>query len=503
MDGYPKTISTLTDGVLISDTIGAKETVVYSAQIYVDESVATSSDTTKVVSDQIQGTGVVNDAQDINTTLAQAMSQCISQGNNGATCINAIQSYDGDELVYDGTTDNNLRYIGANPNNYVSFNGELWRIIGVMNNIDNGSGTKETRLKIIRNESIGNDSWDSSDSTINYGWGVNEWSQADLMTELNSGPYWNRTSGTCYSDTDNESTSCDFSNIGLSNEAKSLIDQSIWHLGRSTHDKYYYQINYNDFYSIEKSDNSDLLCSTYSTYCNDGIPRTGKWTGKVGLMYPSDYVYATSGNSTTNRDSCLSSSSTGWGTNCASTDWLSNSYLTQWTITPDASDHCGGESLAIPIYTINKTGELGNAAAASSNMIRPVVYLVSATTIDGGAGTSSDPYQLSISNDTFKDIIKTNFMTDLKTARGGTRSKDYLECDSTKATCPDISTFNITYISFDKTMDNGNMAYKITYTWTCTDSNTCFYNTNPTDNGSNTYTAYSYYELDASGTIIS
>ena len=46
------------------------------------------------------------------------------------------------------------RYIGANPNNYVKFNDELWRIIGVFDT-DDGTGKVEKRLKIIRNESIG------------------------------------------------------------------------------------------------------------------------------------------------------------------------------------------------------------------------------------------------------------------------------------------------------------------------------------------------------------
>ena len=35
------------------------------------------------------------------------------------------------------TTD--YRYIGANPNNYVKFNDELWRIIGVFG-VDDGTG---------------------------------------------------------------------------------------------------------------------------------------------------------------------------------------------------------------------------------------------------------------------------------------------------------------------------------------------------------------------------
>ena len=72
--------------------------------------------------------------------------------------------------------DNNgdYRYYGANPNNYITFNGETWRIIGAFNNVDDGTGKKETRLKIIRDESIGDYSWDSSSNAVNYGSGVND-----------------------------------------------------------------------------------------------------------------------------------------------------------------------------------------------------------------------------------------------------------------------------------------------------------------------------------------
>ena len=70
-------------------------------------------------------------------------------------------------LKKDNTSDANIRYEGSNPNNYVKFNDELWRIIGVFG--DN--------IKLIRNEALGDLSWDSSESSINRGLGVNEWSQ--------------------------------------------------------------------------------------------------------------------------------------------------------------------------------------------------------------------------------------------------------------------------------------------------------------------------------------
>ena len=72
-----------------------------------------------------------------------------------------------DILVGEGTTTSldggNIRYYGASHNNYIYFNCsdynnqtsdtcELWRIIGVFNN----------QVKIMRNESIGAYSWDTS-----------------------------------------------------------------------------------------------------------------------------------------------------------------------------------------------------------------------------------------------------------------------------------------------------------------------------------------------------
>ena len=67
------------------------------------------------------------------------------------TCDGSNILSDNSSLACDGTTDNNLRFIGQNPNNYVSFNGQKWRIIGFMNNIkqDSSDTTGETRIKIV------------------------------------------------------------------------------------------------------------------------------------------------------------------------------------------------------------------------------------------------------------------------------------------------------------------------------------------------------------------
>lgn len=60
--------------------------------------------------------------------------------NNLVNKIKTLAKTDTDNLAIDDTTDKNIRYIGSDPDNYVEFNGELWRIIGVMNNIEGNDG---------------------------------------------------------------------------------------------------------------------------------------------------------------------------------------------------------------------------------------------------------------------------------------------------------------------------------------------------------------------------
>ena len=61
-----------------------------------------------------------------------------------------------------GWKNKEYRYAGVSPNNYLTFNDETWRIIGLVNVKIND--TIEQRVKIIKEESIGKFSWDSSSS---------------------------------------------------------------------------------------------------------------------------------------------------------------------------------------------------------------------------------------------------------------------------------------------------------------------------------------------------
>ena len=277
------------------------------------------------------------------------------------------------------------RYIGADPNNYVKFNDELWRIIGVFDT-DDGTGKVEKRLKIIRNESIGDYSWDNKDTTTGAetAYGKNEWTDARLNYLLNPGHeseiaggslYWNRGAGNCYKGQNNSTTSCDFTSTGLTDTAKSMIGDAKWYLGGSS--------TYNDvtppmFYTRERG---TTVYSGHST----------SWIGKVGLMYPSDYGYATSGGSSTNRNSCLAKELYNWDSSgysdCKNNDWMYNGNIWQWTISPR-----GGYSAYV--FYVSNTGYVGNAYANTAGAGRPVVYLKSTIKVISGSGTTSSPYIL-------------------------------------------------------------------------------------------------------------
>ena len=304
----------------------------------------------------------------------------------------------------------NTRYIGADPNNYVSIDGDIWRIIGTMKDVDDGTGNKEDRVKLIRASSIGSYSWDTSESSVNNGWGVNEWSGADLMKLLNPGYesetvggslYWNNQSGTCYNNKQNATTSCNFTSTGIKEKLKNMIGNAVWNTGSNGTNDFTSSSNglTKHFYTYERSANNGKICSS-GNYCNDTVERTTTWTGKVGLMYPSDYGYATSGGSTTDRATCLNKELYNWNgssvSDCKNNDWLFNNGL-QWTISPYAYSSRASNSRASNVFYVSSGSYVNNNYAYSGNGgVRPVGYLLSNVKISGGEGTSESPFSLEL-----------------------------------------------------------------------------------------------------------
>ena len=321
-------------------------------------------------------------------------------GEKVTDAVTMLANYDSTNLTIDDY--GNARYIGADPNNYISVDGDIWRIIGVMKSIDDGTGNKEDRVKIVRANSIGSYTWDTSDDSVNGGNGVNEWSQADLMKLLNPGYesesvggslYWNSKSGTCYNGRDNATTNCDFTSTGIKDKLKTLISDAVWNTGSQGANDFTSASGglAKHFYVYERSDNTGKICSS-GTWCNDTVARKTTWTGLVGLMYTSDYGYATSGGSTTDRATCLDKELNNWDSEeeCYANDWLFNS-SEQWTLSPstDSSD-------AYHVFFVYDSGHVFDYNLSTDFAVRPSAFLLSSVKISGGDGSEANPFELEL-----------------------------------------------------------------------------------------------------------
>ena len=280
----------------------------------------------------------------------------------------------------------NIRYYGASPKNYVYFNCEtypstnceLWRIIGVF----------DGKIKLMRNESIGNYSWDTSASSVNSGYGVNEWSQADLMKLLNPGHesesvggslYYNSKSKTCYNRNNNATTSCNFTSTGIKNDTtRNMIAEATWNLGGWNSSDIFSNVMY------EKERGATTVSNS-----SDGITRATTWTGKIALPYPSDYGFATDLSKCSQTLSNYYSSTDSYA--CRSNDWMYSIFKTNtfnWLLTPLS----GNANNAFNVYSAGYVNK--NTSVYGANGVAPVLYLGSDQDIVAGDGSQSNPYQL-------------------------------------------------------------------------------------------------------------
>ena len=294
-------------------------------------------------------------------------------------------------LKKDNTEDQNIRYYGSNPNNYVRFNNELWRIIGIFGN----------NVKLIRSEKIGNLSWDSSESSINSGWGVNEWSQSDLKNYLNT-MYYGGAEVTCYGGRNNTTTTCPTNK--LDDASKSLIDNHTWNTGAidgtdaTISNQETFALNTVPFYNAERGSVNGKICSS-GIACNDTVERTTTWTGYVGLPYPTDWAYASS------ESDCETNMNAGdidfdnqiFNMTCKKNNWMHHGTTSDiedatWFMSPVADP-----AYANDVWDVFGVGFTDYYFAANPLSAFPTIYLKSNILIESGKGTSSDPYILKAS----------------------------------------------------------------------------------------------------------
>ena len=297
--------------------------------------------------------------------------------------INDIYTTDGENGLYyhDGVGsytnadqeagDNSYRFSGANPNNYVCFgsdeetcpNDNLYRIIGVFNGqvkLIKSDYTTSAMLGTDGRDYYGTYSYDTS----NY--------KGSMDTSTIAAYRWNYdTSVSTYGS--NNWTTSEFNKINLNTNYwnylgstwQNLIAQTTWHLGGMTSSSNTAKA----FYDGER--NNVGYGSNPTTY-----------TDEIGLMYPSDYGYAANPDAwTTNLSSYNNSTIT-------TNNWM---YMgaTEWTITPISS-------YSSSVFFVNSSGNLSYYNAFDGAAARPVFYLKSNVALQGGSGTSNDPYRLAV-----------------------------------------------------------------------------------------------------------
>ena len=299
--------------------------------------------------------------------------------------IPASSSATGSEIP--ASTD--YRYYGASPNNYICLDMEggstcpdkhLYRIIGSI--YEELEGTN--RLKVIKATPL----TDGTTSTFSWGCKVNNGSASDdniwatitsgnysnsltsgsqLMKLLNSGAWWNGTSGSYYNNS-TTATTVNFTNYKLSDKAKSYITTSRYYLG-----------GYNNNPPL-----TDEMYGYERGTLRYNVDRPLYWEGMVGLMYPSDYGYA-AGNTCVNGTKLYD-----YEGECINKDWLYISNTEQWLMSPYSGTYNN-------VFGVNSSGFVGynNLYSILGFAVSPVFYLNSSASISEGYGTLNAPYILS------------------------------------------------------------------------------------------------------------
>ena len=283
--------------------------------------------------------GIDSNVYTINAETESVTYIC-NTGTNLATCIKNQYTSQGANGIYyhrsslaNSAADNSYRYAGANPNNYVCFGSDaascpsanLYRIIGVFGN----------EVKLIKSTSYGNYAWNSGEG--------NTWSSSTLNTGVLNGTYLNSLGAT------------------WSNK----ISTHTWYVGGHINSK----VTPKEMYGYE---------STGSTY-----------RAKIGLMYVSDYGYATS-------NSYWTTELLDYDDGACNYDWLFLG-LDEWTITRN-SDTWYTSQNAWHALSVNRYGDVSYLLLPDGvnylQIVRPVFYLTSSTTYVSGSGTSTDPIRI-------------------------------------------------------------------------------------------------------------
>ena len=293
---------------------------------------------------------------------------------SGETTLIGDQEVDivsgGNGLYKDEYESGRYIYRGQDPDNYITFNGETWRIIA-----------KETdgTYKIIRNDVLANRAFDEANhrSTENNSYCDDPISGCGVYAAV-SGTFSSPSGSQSGTVTEDSSIKIylndDYYVNNISSTAKGQMTSHSFNIG-----------------AVESLDESGDEADSIEK--NIAGEKMYQWTGNVGLANVSDILKASTNPLCTSATTSFSDSDACNGNYLLDKGEASTLYY--WAINAD-SDESGGLSHQVWrgfVTSLSAAVRGTNASDGSAHAPRPVVFLKSDTTLSG-SGTSEVPYRI-------------------------------------------------------------------------------------------------------------
>ena len=265
---------------------------------------------------------------------------------NGTVLSSLIKSYATSHTngVYN---ENGYRYEGTDPSNYIymtnkSTNGkELWRIIGVFNDGENGEEVIRVRHAYLRLK------YDSNKT--------NHFPKTTMYSALSSTYNLNN-----YSHTVNFKMY-----LGTSDQVNNLTSS--------------------EWYTAERGTTSGKTAA-------DSYNNSVSFIGSVGLIYPSDYGYAVLASDCARTEKTFNYDESAL---CHMNNWLyQGDYSRQWLISPSDSDADIASFVLGYGYVVGGTSSYVSESRVTEFMDCFPVMALSKDVLVNGSGTKSDPYEI-------------------------------------------------------------------------------------------------------------
>ena len=285
----------------------------------------------------------------------------------GGISVPTVES--GDGLYADEYEPGRYIYRGQDPDNYITFNNETWRII---------SKEADGTYKIIRNDVLSNRAFDAANhrSTDNNSYCTDPINGCGVYAAV-SGTFSSPSGSQSGTVTEDSSIKIylndDYYVNNINSTAKDQMTSHSFNIGA---------VEYLGRNNIENDSISKNIAGE----------KMYQWTGNVGLANVSDILRAST------NPLCTSATTSYDGNNECNSNYLldkgSASSLYYWTINAYSNESGGRSHHAWGGNAYSSlTGVVGNSAFTSTAAPRPVVFLKSDTTLSG-SGTESDPYTI-------------------------------------------------------------------------------------------------------------